>query len=316
MDKTTVIICHHYGKLIDKCLASLPLGANVLIASSTRKVFPVGISLYFPRNEPTYKRNYATYFSDTKYLCFLDDDIELTPNCIEEMEKYLDNNADTGMVYAFLLTDNDAVDTSGSYLSPTGFLIEHYDVPLCPVPILSAKSACCMIRRTLFKRIGEFDEDFVIYGEETDLSWRVWLAGYKVSMLPQAQAYHALGKKNLKYYQKRYIHYHGCKNYITMLIKNLGARHLYLVFINASLWLIMGLSFLVINRQVSKWIFWGIAYNVKHFTYIWKKRKRIQYSRKFTDRQLWKYIFERVGIKYYYRRFWDYLGHQLHRKGT
>lgn len=308
--KTLVVICHHQGNLIDKCLKSLEKIKVDKIVISSDETSPY---LFTKFNEPTYKRNLGAKGAIGKYLCFLDDDIEVDYHCIQMMEWYLDNYKDVAMVYAMLYkTENhNIIDTSGSYLTWCGFLNETYKHRVYPAYILSGKSACCMIRKDVFNEVGKFDEDFVIYGEETDLSWRVWLAGYKVMVLPSAFAYHACESslKPKEFYNPYFIHYHGCKNYITMLIKNLPANKLYMVLVNAFIWFVMGCLMWFKNRKASKWILSGIWYNIKNFKYIWGKRKQV----KRVNNDFFGHIYKNPPIVYYFIRAKEYLIHQLHR---
>lgn len=313
--KTSIIICHTFGRLIERCLNSLEhINTQKIVISSDITFKTEKTEIYYPAcNEPTYKRNWGErIFAQGKYLCFMDDDVEVKYDCIKQMEDFLDNHSDTGMVYALLykMDNSNTIDTSGSFLTWCGFLYETYINRINPTPILSGKSALCMIRKDLFNKIDRFDEDFVIYGEETDLSWRVWLAGYKVMVLPSAIGYHAFETtlKPRSYYNQHYIHYHGCKNYLTMLIKNLPARKLYIVLINASIWFIIGSCLWWRNRQGAKWIWQGIWYNIKNFKYIWRKRQTIYRL----DNGFYKYIIKNPSIFYYLGRCRDYLQHELH----
>ena len=321
MEKPSVIICHHKGNLIERCLKSLEnIEVESIVVTSNEswqpyrdievhphKDYKCNLTLFVQNNNPAFKRNVGSKRAKGQYLCFMDDDIEVKYDCIEQMEDYLDNHKDVGMVYGLLykMDNHNKIDTSGSYLTWCGFLYETYINRINSIPILSGKSALCMIRKDLFNKIDRFDEDFVIYGEETDLSWRVWLAGYKVMVLPSAIGYHAFETvlKPKSYYNQEYIHYHGCKNYITMLIKNLPARKLYIVFINVSIWFIIGFCLWFRNRQGAKWIMQGIWYNIRNLPYIWKKRKHPQNI---------SYIWKNPPIWYYFGRFMDYLIHSLH----
>ena len=318
-NKVSVIIPHWKGRLYKDAFKSLLVPPeDVYLASSIIAYHPPQKALRFQRNEPTYKRNYTAFTQPMReYICFMDDDVEVHYRCIERMAGYLDKHKDVGMVYALLLQKGTTtIDTAGSWLTSTGFLFESYEYPEEDTLVLSGKSACCMIRRDLFFEIGGFDEDFVIYGEETDLSWRVWLAGHKVVIHRYSTADHAFGSKikGPEYYNKRFIHYHGCKNYITMLIKNLQLRNFWMVGINFSIWTGVGICFLFRNRQVSKWIFQGLWYVLTHLPLIWKKRQKIQKNRKHSDKELFKYIMHNPGWKYYFNRIKDYLTHQLHRR--
>ena len=160
-----------------------------------------------------------------------------------------------------------------------------------------------MIRKDVFYSTGTFDNDYVIYGEETDLSWRVWQLGYKVVIRNDAIAYHAFETplKPHSYYNQKYIHYNGCKNYITTLIKNLPLTRIYIAGINFMIWLFMGCCLYCRNRQGGKWIFQGLWYNITHFRYIWKKRM------KSADHSYWKIVRKDPPISYYLGRFRDYL---------
>ncbi len=54
-----------------------------------------------------------------------------------------------------------------------------------------AATACAMIPRALFERIGGFDADtFFLYCDDVDFSWQVRLAGYKVIFQPAAVIFH------------------------------------------------------------------------------------------------------------------------------
>lgn len=311
MNKVSCILAHHTGNLINRCLKSLEgLDVEKIVVTSDfgwkTKDKTVQV-LYTKQNEPTWKRNSGAFHATGKYLCFMDDDIEVSEHCIRRMSDILDKEDNIGMVYAALykMDNHNIIDTSGSFLSWSGFLYETYIKRPTELltPILSAKSACCMIRTNLFYGINCFDDDYVIYGEETDLSWRVWQLGHKVVIRNDAIAYHAFetSLKPRSYYNQKYIHYNGCKNYIITLIKNLPLSRMYIAVINFGIWFLMGCCLWVKNRQGGKWIFQGLWYNVKNFRYIWNKRM------KKPNHSYWKLVRKDPKISYYFGRFMDYL---------
>ena len=52
-------------------------------------------------------------------------------------------------------------------------------------------SGCaCVFRSTMLQQIGLFDEDFFLYGDDTELGLRARLAGWECSFVPSAVAYH------------------------------------------------------------------------------------------------------------------------------
>jgi len=52
--------------------------------------------------------------------------------------------------------------------------------------VFSGCGASLLLRRATLEQIGTLDDDFFMYYEDTDLSWRTWLGGWKVVYAPQA----------------------------------------------------------------------------------------------------------------------------------
>ena len=53
-----------------------------------------------------------------------------------------------------------------------------------------ASGACFAIKRSVYEQVGGFDENFFMYAEDVDLSWRVRLAGYCIHYVPKAVINH------------------------------------------------------------------------------------------------------------------------------
>ena len=56
--------------------------------------------------------------------------------------------------------------------------------------IFIAGGCSYLIRADLFRQVGLFDADYFIYSDDADLSWRVWIAGYKVAGIHEAKLHH------------------------------------------------------------------------------------------------------------------------------
>ncbi len=54
-------------------------------------------------------------------------------------------------------------------------------------------AACLLVRRAAIDRVGLFDPDYFMYGEDLDLCFRLKTAGWKVFYLPAAEAIHVKG---------------------------------------------------------------------------------------------------------------------------
>ena len=56
-----------------------------------------------------------------------------------------------------------------------------------------AKAAAFLIRREAFEEVGPFDEDFFLFSEETDWSYRARAAGWRTLFYPEAEVVHVGG---------------------------------------------------------------------------------------------------------------------------
>ncbi|MFA5100221.1 MAG: glycosyltransferase family 2 protein [Candidatus Omnitrophota bacterium] len=64
----------------------------------------------------------------------------------------------------------------------------------------------CLIRKEALDSVGYFDEGFFMYGEDVDLCWRMWLAGYKCVYVPEAVCQHHYN--DVSCYRVRRLFYH------------------------------------------------------------------------------------------------------------
>ena len=66
-----------------------------------------------------------------------------------------------------------------------------------PAAIEVVRGAFCMLRREALDKVGLLDEDFFMYGEDIDLSYRVLKGGYRNYYLPSL-ILHYKGERPLK----------------------------------------------------------------------------------------------------------------------
>lgn len=254
---------------------------------------------------PAKARNEGVKHSSGKFLCFLDNDTQVDINWVNEALKLFNKDIKIGCIQSKLLLENNhkKFDYAGDYLNQYGLLSHratYGDIDKGQhekeVPIFAAKSAGMFIRKDVFNKIKGFDPDYFIYMEETDLCWRSWLVGYKSYYCPKSIVYHGysgsfkLLKKSFANYNLRF---HGTKNYIQTIIKNLELNNLIkilpkqvLIFFCFSLYFLFQgkiKDFLYINK--------GIIWNLINIKKIFKKRNFIQKNRVMSDNQLFKYIF-------------------------
>ena len=184
----------------------------------------------------TCARNIALKKAKGEYILILDSDTKVIPGAIETMLGVLNKNPQIGIVAPQLVFPDDTAQQSYKKF-PTVFLKILKAVPLrfleqAGTRLESYKfhpeegklyrvdyciSACWMLRREVFKKVGFFDEKIFYAPEDADYCLRVWLAGFRVVHCPKAKVLHhtqrmtyrnkKLAKEHVKglwYYFKKY----------------------------------------------------------------------------------------------------------------
>jgi len=333
--EVTTVTPEHTTSLVWQCLESVRKQKSVkikdmIVVSQHRIPFGDGtLPLYVedkpPQSWPAFKRNWGAKHATTKYIAFIDDDVELSPYCIYEMCKYLEDHPEVGMVYAKLLNmeRRTEFDEVGSYLTSTGFLWSRGDGEIdrgqydLPIPILGGKGAAMAVRTKEFSTLGGFDEDFGFLGEESDLSWRYWLTGKEVHYVPSSVAWHAFNtslKPFDRHYTARLIYYNGARNYIAMLAKNMTALRFFLTLpIHLTVWLISGTAQLLARRpKALMYILQGFAYVWTHRKGIMAKRRVVQAKRAWPEKRINQKVLRNPPWWWYPKHLMEYVKTGLH----
>lgn len=259
---------------------------------------------------PAFARNQGVKIAKGEYLSFLDNDTQVKRDWITMAIKIFQKDKKIGCIQCklLLLAEKNKYDYAGEYLNQYGFLVQRakyketdngqYDQE---VEILAAKSAGMFIRKDVFNKIGGFDEDYFIFLEETDLGWRCWLAGFQAVFCPKSVVYHYFSaSKNIvnKDFNNYLVRYHGTKNYIMTLTKNLSTQKL--IFIlpqHIVIWFCLTI-FLIIHGDLrsAQNVLKGIYWNVANLTKTLSKRKEIQNTRIISDNTLFKIILRKQSV--------------------
>src|SRR5258708_3246517 len=192
--------------------------------------------------------------STGEFIQLVNDDLLLEPNYIEEMLKVFDDPkvaAAAGKILRYDFQKNqklNIIDTTGITISSSGRAKDRgqleadsgqYDNQK---EVFGVSGAGPMYRKSALEKVRfeqeYFDEDFVMYWEDVDLSWRFNNAGYKNIYVPTATAYHGrtAGQSEGGYLHLwKFIKHHkklnhqvlkwNYKNHILMYIKN--AKHIW-----------------------------------------------------------------------------------------
>jgi GT2 family glycosyltransferase len=160
--------------------------------------------------------NLGFRYSSGKHILFLNPDTKLTNPAINLMVRTLETLHGGGVLGCTLLNEDLSVQTSCIQTFPT-ILNQFLDSdwlrlrwpssrlwgtrPLFshgekPVKVEAISGACMLVRRDVFEQVGFFDEDYFMYAEDLDLSYRVEQAGYSNYYLRTAKVLHYGGKSS------------------------------------------------------------------------------------------------------------------------
>ena len=142
--------------------------------------------------------------------------------------------------------------------------------------IFWASGSCFIIRKSIFKLLNGFDEDFFCHMEEIDLCWRLKNldSSYKIITIGKANVYH-VGGGTMQYggNRKNYLNF---RNSLVMLIKNLPKKYfIFSLFLRLIFDLfILIFSVLLFRFGLSFSILSAYYFNILNFRKSISKRKK------------------------------------------
>lgn len=178
-----------------------------------------------PPQGPASARNLGLANSATELVLFLDSDVRLADDWIELALERLDQAPAVTAVGGFVVYDFDhrRINAFGGDLGYFGLAWD-----LCEGDSITGREtprqriwincSAMMVRKTPCLSAGGFDETFFYGFEDSDLGWKLNLAGGQVWVYPDLVAYHRVspdpGAAN------EIICFHGCKNRLRSLLVN------------------------------------------------------------------------------------------------
>ena len=170
--------------------------------------------------------NSALPYCKGKYILFLNNDIKIDRDCIEELLRVIERDNEIGMVAPRLINYyNQSLRSGGTWVSRAfynGHIADNGKVK--EIPYLGVG----LIRKNIVNKFNYlFDPDYFIYAEDLDLGLRLRLSGYKVLFAPKALLYH-LHAATAKKFGSAYTTFLLERNLLTTFFKILSLKNILL----------------------------------------------------------------------------------------
>ena len=213
-----------------------------------------------------------------QHLLFLNPDVWLEKNCLEELVTQAKTTGAHVACPLVLDYDSDAMQTCGS----SGF-----DLFGCAIPArlgenpdrLFSIGTFFFVSRDLFHKLGGFDEEFFLYNEEMDLSWRAWLAGESVTLIQSARIHHqaaSAGDRTGENRTNESKRFYANRNQLLTILKNARCLLLWLTLSQIALITAEAIVGAILARRLS-FLRWALLRPVAD---CWRLRHHIRTQRK------------------------------------
>jgi len=232
-----VLVCWNNKAYLEPCLNSLfeaglrsPFDVVVVDNGSTdgsqamlREVFPTVRLIENGHNAGLSRAsNQGIHATSGRYVLLLNNDTLVNGASLDALVAFLDATPGAGAVGGRLLNPDGSFQSAfapfstlceelliatglGERLRP-GYPSSRDTHDIRAVGWLS--SACLLLRREALAQVGLLDEEYFIYGDETDLQYRLQRAGWTVYYLPTATTIH-YGGRSMDRWRRRKMVYRG-----------------------------------------------------------------------------------------------------------
>jgi len=240
--------------------------------------------------------NLALAQASGRYLLVLNPDTLLGEDTLSAMVEYLEAHPKAGAIGPKLLNRYGIFDKNSkrglptpwaafcrisglSRLFPRSRFFGKYDLlyldPDQPAKIDALPGACMMVRMEVYEQVGGFDEDYFMYGEDIDWSYRIAKADWEIHYAPVTKIVHFQGestrRSNLNrdhaFYGAMHLfadkHFRGKYSWFAHYLINFGIILAWMVSRLKSIWKMVFWQFvdgfgLWCIIAVGRWIRWGM----------------------------------------------------------
>lgn len=244
---------------------------------------------------------------ETEYVALLNNDA--VPHCLwlGSLVMALQENREAGFAASKMcFSDNpEIIDRAGdSYTRAGAGLLRgrgmHVNTYNSREWVFGACAGAALYRSSMFREVGFFDEDFFLINEDTDLSFRAQLSGYRCIYEPNAIVYHKTSSSII--HDSKVSIYYGHRNLEWVYIKNMPDRLLLKSILLHVIYDIAAFFYFLTIGQGKVFIKAKVD-SIMGFRKMLEKRHEIQKRRVASDTYIWGLFDNELIIPRLTRRF-------------
>ncbi|MBN2550175.1 MAG: glycosyltransferase family 2 protein [Anaerolineales bacterium] len=311
MQISIIIVVHNHRKDLERCLHSLNEHSledtEIIVVDNAstdgshemvKSKFPDVIYLHCDENLGFgHGNNHGASHARGDYLIFLNPDTVVTQNWQKPLISTLIDHSQIGLTTPKILHFDET-----SSISACGLQIHLTGIGQCrgvgkqnqlftqQEEVGAIHGAAFAIKKEVFEKIGGFDAPFFLYVEDSDISWRARLAGYRCVYVPDSVVYHDY---SLRFSPQKLFYLE--RNRYLLLTKNLHWGTLFILLPALMLMELIGWGFVFLKDR-KNWKNKALAYAwmIQNWNEVLQKRWQVQQLRRITDRKLLSFSTHRL----------------------
>ena len=227
-------------------------GCHLGLAKEIKSQFPKVNTILLPTNAGCFGFDVGYINAGGKYILSLDDDTSLKPDTLKKIINVFEKKPKN---VGILSINSYNPKSKHYYLSSTG-------------GFTGFQAGGAVFRKELFNKVGYFDEDFFLWGEEDDLALRVLDAGYKIHFEKSIIINHYEKTGRLR---KKQIFFNA-RNKAWLNIKHFSLKFIPLIVLRDLVWILL----LPYRKKSLAAIWYGLRGYISGYLTLWtplRKRK-------------------------------------------
>lgn len=273
---SVVVLNYNGAQWIERCIASVfeqtfqeielivadnfstdgsdKLAENALRGSANARFIQHGRNLGYCEGN-----NRAVTQSRGEYIFLLNNDAWLERDCLEKLISEVRRTGAAAATPYVMNWDDDGPQRAFASGFDIFGLPSFKPVPAQTEEIFMPGGCSYFIRRDLFLELGGLDPVIFMYGDEWDLSWKLWVTGHRAVVVPSARIHHrgavnvnpAGGEKVVEFRTSDTKRFYANRNALLVLLKNCENILLVLVVFQLALLFLEMMAALILVRRWS-----------------------------------------------------------------